>query len=145
MGNIKNGKEKLSIPTMLFCIVGAVLIGLGIMLLINFNFKLNVIPSKGTVSSIKTAKDSDGNTSTSIVVSYTTGSGDYEATIADIDKQYQMGNEVILYYDFFTPESVSLNPSGYPGYLSLIIGLVLVIKTGPRFFRIIRDNYLITN
>ena len=24
----------------------------------------------------------------------------------------------------------------------LIIGLILVLKTGPRFFRIIRDNYL---
>ena len=39
MGN----KEKLSIPVMLFCIVGVVLIGLGIMLLLSYNFKLNVI------------------------------------------------------------------------------------------------------
>ena len=107
-------------------------------------FKLNIIPSKGTVSSIQTARDADGNTSTSIVVAYKASSGNYDATIIANDTQYQLGNEVILYYDFFTPESVSLRPSGYLGYLSLIIGLILAIKTGPRFFRIIRDNYLIT-
>lgn len=140
MGN----KEKLSIPVMLFCIVGVVLIGLGIMLLLSYNFKLNVIPSKGTITSVQTAKDTEGNTTTSIVVTYKTTNGNYDATIVDNDKQYQLGNEIILYYDFFKPESVSLKLRGYPGYLSIIIGLILLLKTGPRFLRIIRDNYLIT-
>ena len=148
MGNKKvektNEKEKLNIPVMLLCIIGAVLIGLGVMLLKSYNFKLNIIPSKGSVSSIQTAKDTDGNISTSIVVAYKASSGNYDATIVANDTQYQLGNEVILYYDFFSPESVSLNPSGYLGYISLIVGLILVVKTGPRFFRIIRDNYLIT-
>lgn len=137
-------KEELSIPVMLFSIIGAVLIGLGIMLMINYNFKLNVIPSKGTVSSVQTAKDEEGNTSTFIVVAYKASSGNYDATIAENDTVYQLGTEVILYYDFLSPESVSLNPRGWQGYLSLIIGIVLIIKNGPRFFRIIRDNYLLT-
>ena len=137
-------KEKLSIPVMLFCIIGVVLIGLGIMLLLSYNFRLNVIPSKGTITSVKTAKDVEGNSSTSIVVTYKTTSGNYDATIVDNDKKYQLGNELILYYDFFKPESVSLNLRGYQGYVSLIVGLILLIKTGPRFLRIIRDNYLIT-
>ena len=140
MGN----KEKLSIPVMLFCIVGVVLIGLGIMLLLSYDFRLNVITSKGTITSVKTAKDVEGNTTTSIVVTYKTTNGNYDATIVDNDKQYQLGNEIILYYDFFKPESVSLKLRGYPGYLSIIIGLILLLKTGPRFLRIIRDNYLIT-
>lgn len=148
MGNQKvekqNTKEKLNIPVMLFSIIGTVLIGLGIMLIINYNFKLNVIPSKGTVNSVQTAKDEEGNTTVSIVVGYKASSGDYDATIIENEKVYQLGTEVILYYDFLSPESVSLNPSGWQGYLSLIIGIILIVKNGPRFLRIIRDNYLLT-
>lgn len=142
--NINNGKEKLNIPTMLFCIIGVVLVGLGIMLVLNNDFRLNVIPTKGTVTSIKTEKDEQGRKSTYAVIQYTASSGSYDATIVDNDAKYQMGNEIILYYDFFKPESVNTKPSGYIGYISLIIGLILALKTGPRFFRIIRDNYLLT-
>ena len=47
-----------------------------------------------------------------------------------------------LYYDFLSPESVGNKRSGYIGYLATIIGIILVIKTGPRFVYIIKDNYL---
>ena len=40
------------------------------------------------------------------------------------------------------PENVSVKRSGYIGYLSIILGIILVIKTGPKFIRIIKDNYL---
>ena len=47
-----------------------------------------------------------------------------------------------LYYDFISPESVCDKRSGYIGYISIVLGIILVIKFGPRFIRIIRDNYL---
>ena len=53
-----------------------------------------------------------------------------------------MGDKITLYYDFFNPDSVSEIRTGYQGYLALIIGLILVLKTAPRFIRILKDNYL---
>ena len=53
-----------------------------------------------------------------------------------------MGDTYTLYYDFFEPSSVNDKRSGYYGYVSLIVGLILVLKNFPRFLRIIRDNYL---
>ena len=49
---------------------------------------------------------------------------------------------MILYYDFFTPTSISVKRSGWLGYSTFIIGIILAIKTLPRFVRIIRDNYI---
>ena len=42
-----NKKEELSIPTMILSIVGVVLVVLGVLLLKNGNFKLNVISTEG--------------------------------------------------------------------------------------------------
>ena len=150
MGNkkvekVENTKEKLSITVMLLCIIGVVLVGLGVMLIRSYNFKLNIIPTKANVSSIQNRRDTYGNEDRVAIVNYSTSSGNYSAEIIDNDNEFQLSAQVILYHDFFTPESVSITPSGYPGYIAIIIGLILVIKTGPRFFRIIRDNYLITD
>ena len=41
-----------------------------------------------------------------------------------------------------SPSSVGNKRSGYIEYLATIIGIILVVKTGPRFIRIIQDNYL---
>ncbi len=141
-----NSKEKLSIPVMIFCILGIVLVGLGFMLIKSNNFKLNVIPTKATITSTQTARDGNGNESTAIVANYSANNSLYNATITTDDlSKYQLGNEIIIYHDFFSPESVSLNFSGYFGYIALIIGLLLVFNTGPRFYRIVRDNYIIPN
>lgn len=136
-------KEKLSIPTMLICVIGAVLVGLGAMLLRSSNFKLNIIPAKGTISSTQMATDANGNEVSSIVISYTANNSGYNATIIDDIDKYELGGKIILYHDFFKPENVSLKPTGYFGYLSLIIGIIFLVLKGPRFYRIIRDNYIL--
>ena len=47
-----------------------------------------------------------------------------------------------LYYDILSPESVGNKRSGYIGYIATVLGIILVLKTGPKFVRIIKDNYL---
>lgn len=144
--NGKNGKAKedLNIPVMIFCIVGSVLVVLGFLLMKNNNFKLQVFSTDGTVSGVQTATNADGVIeSKTLTVSYSAVKGDYTATIyVTGDDKRQIGDKVELYYDFFAPENVNDKRRGYEGYIAIIIGAILVLKTGPKFVRILKDNYL---
>lgn len=142
MGKEKK-KEALHIPTMIFCIVGLVLTILGILLLKNQNFKLNVISTQGTVIGVQTKTTAEGTVeSRSVNLSYIANNGSYDATIRNYPEDIEIGEKMTLYYDFFSPASVSDKRTGYQAYLATIIGLILILKTGPRFVRIIKDNYL---
>jgi hypothetical protein len=139
----KSRKEELNIPVMIFCIVGIVLTVLGFMLEKDRKFKLDIISSTGTVTGVTTSNDADGNVvSRSVTLSYIANKSSYTASISSPDNAMVIGDKMELYYDFFDPTSVSDKRSGYQGYLCLIIGIILVLKTGPRFYRIIKDNYL---
>lgn len=142
MGNVKSdNKEKLSITVMIFCIVGVVLTVLGFLLVKNNNFKIMIIGTEGTVVSVQTSTNAqDDLVLRNVVVSYKGTGDDYSASVVNDD--LQIGDKMTLYYDVLSPENVSTKRAGYQGYLCLIIGIVLVLKTGPRFYRIIRDNYL---
>ena len=138
-----NKKEELNIPVMTFCIVGAVLLVFGFLLLKAENFKLKVISAEGTVTGVQIKKTADGVVeSRSVNLSYIANNNTYNATIANYPNDIVIGDKMTLYYDFISPESVGAKRSGYIGYLAIIIGLILVLKTGPRFVRIIKDNYL---
>lgn len=138
-----NKKEELNIGVMILCIIGTVLTILGFLLVKDRGFRLNIISSTGTVTGVTTATDPEGNvTSKSVTVSYKANRSDYTATINAKDIDLEIGDKKELFYDFFEPRSVSDKRTGYQGYLCLIVGLILVLKTGPRFFRIIKDNYL---
>jgi hypothetical protein len=142
MGNDSN-KEKLSVSAMIFSIVGVVLIVLGFMLCKNGHFRMQVISVDGIVTGIQTSTDSDGNVvSKSFTISYKANKSDYTATINRVDSPLKMGDKVTLYYDFFEPTSVAEKRGGYYGYLALFLGFIFVLKNGPRFLRIIRDNFL---
>lgn len=142
MGNARK-KEELNIPVMIFFIVGAVLLVLGFLLLKNDNFKLNVISTQGTVTGSTIKQTADGVIeSRSVNLSYRAGNNDYNATIQNYAEEVQIGDKMILYYDFISPESVSNKRKGYIGYIAAIVGVIAVLKTGPRFMRIIKDNYL---
>lgn len=142
MGNIAK-KEELSISVMILCIVGTVLVVFGLLLLKNDNFKLRVISSEGTVTGVTTSKTADGVIENrSVNLSYIANNSSYNATIANYSDEIEMGDKITLYYDFLSPESVSDKRTGYVGYIAAILGVILVIKTGPRFIRIIKDNYL---
>lgn len=144
MGKEKERKrEELNIPIMIFCIIGVVLIVFGILLLKNGNFKLNVISTQGTVTGVQTKTTADGTVeSRSVNLSYTANNGNYNATINNYSENVEIGDKMTLYYDFLSPASVNNKRSGYIAYLATILGVILVLKTGPRFVRIIRDNYL---
>ncbi|MBQ6494532.1 MAG: hypothetical protein IJI49_00860 [Bacilli bacterium] len=143
MGNEVNNKEKLSIPVMIFSIVGIVLIVLGFMLCKNNNFRLQVISSDGIVSGIQTSTDADGNIVNKVItINYRAGKSDYSATLNGTNLDLKMGDRYTLYYDFFEPSSVSDRRSGYYGYIAFILGLIMVLKNFPRFVRIVKDNYL---
>ena len=143
MGKDSRKKEKLSISTMIFCIVGIVLTVLGIMILKNISFRMSIIGTEGTVTGIQTSTNSNGEVeSKSITLTYQANKTDYTATLNTDDENIKNGDKKTLYYDFFKPEYVTFKRHGYQGYISLIIGIILVLKTGPRFYRIMRDNYL---
>ena len=136
-------KEELHIPTMIFCIVGVVLVVFGFLLLKNENFKLNVISTEGTVTGVQVKKTADGVIeSRSVNLSYIANNSTYTATISNYPDEVAIGDKMPLYYDFLSPASVGDRRSGYIGYIAVILGVILALKTGPRFVRIIKDNYL---
>ncbi len=143
MGKTANKKEDLSIVTMVFCIVGIVLTILGILLLKNVSFRMTVIGTEGNVTGIQTSTNANGEVERIVAnLSYKANKSDYTASLDTSDTNIKIGDKMTLYYDFFKPEAVALKRGGYQGYVALIIGLILVLKTGPRFYRIMRDNYL---
>ena len=136
-------KESLNIPVMILCIVGLVLTIFGFFVLKNDNFKLRVISTEGTVTGITVSRDANGEIEQrNVTLSYIANNSNYNASINGYAKEIEMGEKMTLYYDFLSPSSVDNKRSGYIGYLSVIIGIILVVKTGPRFARIIKDNYL---
>ena len=136
-------KENLSVPVMICCIIGVVMTIFGIFVLRNDNFKLKVISTTGTVDGITVSRNSDGVVeSRSVNLSYIANNTKYTATIPNYSGEINMGDTMTLYYDFLSPTSVDNKRTGYIGYLAVFIGIILVIKTGPKFIRIIKDNYL---
>lgn len=138
-----NKKEELNIPVMILCIVGVVLVVFGFLLLKTENFKLNIISTEGTVTGVQIKKTADGVIeSRTVNLSYIANNGNYTATINNYPNDIVIGDKMTLYYDFLSPSSVGNKRSGYIGYLAVIIGAIFTLKTGPRFVRIIKDNYL---
>lgn len=138
-----NKKEELNIPVMILCIVGVVLVVFGFLLLKNDNFKLNIISTQGTVTGTTVKQTADGVVESRVVnLSYLANNANYSATIQNYPDPINIGDKMTLYYDLLSPESVGNKRSGYLGYLATILGVILIIKTGPRFIRIIKDNYL---
>lgn len=136
-------KESLNIPVMIFCIVGVVLTVFGFLVAKNDNFKLKVFPTQGTVTGTQTKTTADGVLeSRDINLSYIANNSNYTATIYNHEEDIAMGEKVSLYYDILSPENVDIKRSGYIGYLTAILGIILMVKTGPKFLRIIKDNYL---
>ena len=136
-------KEDLNIPTMIFCIIGVVLTVFGVLLAKTENFKLKVFSTEGTVSSVQTKTRADGNIeSRDVTLSYIANNTNYTANIYNYANEIVIGEKMTLYYDIISPENIAIKRSGYIGYLAIILGIILGIKTGPRFLRIIRDNYL---
>lgn len=142
MGKNKK-KEDLNIAVMVFCIIGVVLTVLGALLIKNANFRMNIIGTEGTVTGVQTSTNANGEVESVIVnLTYNANRSDYTASLNVDETDLKIGDKLDLYHDIFEPSSVSLKRSGYEGYISLILGLILVLKTGPRFYRILRDNYL---
>ena len=139
-----NGKEKLNLITMVFFIVGFVALILGFLLVKNNNFRMQILSTEGVVTGINTSNDSDGSTISRVLsITYNANRGDYTATLNDTSNTLQLGDKKTLYYDIFEPTSVSDKRGGYEGYIALVLGAIVVLRTGPKFYRIIRDNYLV--
>ena len=58
-------------------------------------------------------------------------------TDPNIKMNFEIGDKITLYYDLLTPESVSDVRTGYIAYLAAILGVILVVKSGPKFIKII--------
>lgn len=138
-----NKKEELNIPVMILSIVGVVLVVFGFLLLKNENFKLNIISTQGTVTGTTVSQNAEGEIENRTVnLSYLANNNSYNATIQNYPDEINIGDKITLYYDLISPESVSDRRTGYIGYIATILGVVFVLKSGPRFLRIIKDNYL---
>lgn len=142
MGKNKK-KEDLNVGVMIFCIIGVVLTVLGVLLIKNTNLKMNIIGTEGTVTGVQTSTNANGEIENVIVnLAYNANRSDYTASL-NVDKtDLKIGDKLDLYHDILDPSSVNTKRNGYEGYISLILGIILVLKTGPRFYRILRDNYL---
>ena len=89
------------------------------------------------------ATSADGLTESATVnLSYIANNSSYTATIANYATDVNIGDKITLYYDILAPENVSDRRTGYIGYIAVIVGIIMSIKTGPRFARIIKDNFL---
>ena len=131
---------------MIFAILGIVLIVLGFMLLKNNDFKMQVISTEAVISSVQTSTASDGSVINKVLnVSYNANRSDYSAVINDPSSTLVVGDKMTLYYDIFTPTSVNIVRSGYQGYAALLLGIILILKNGSRFYRMIRDNYILSS
>lgn len=138
-----NKKEELNIPVMILSIVGVVLVVFGFLLLKNDNFKLNVISTQGTVTGTTIRQTAEGTIeSRTVNLSYSANKGNYNATIQNYPAEINIGDKITLYYDLLSPASVSDRRTGYVGYIAVILGIVFVVKAGPRFIRAIKDNFL---
>ena len=136
-------KEELNIPVMIFCIIGVVLVVFGFLLLKTENFKLNIISTEGTVVGVQTKRTAEGVVeSRAVNLTYIANNNSYNATINNYADDIALGSKMTLYYDLLSPESVGNKRSGYIGYIAVILGAILTLKTAPRFVRIIKDNYL---
>ena len=136
-------KESLNIGVMVLCIIGVVLTVFGFLVAKAEDFKLKVFSANGTVVTVQTKTNAEGITETrDITLSYIASNSNYTATIYNYEEDARIGDQMTLYYDFLSPEYVGIKRSGYIGYLAMIIGVALTFKTGPRFLRIIKDNYL---
>ena len=142
MGKNKK-KEDLNVGVMIFCIIGVVLTVLGVLFIKNTNLKMNIIGTEGTVTGVQTSTNANGEIENVIVnLTYNANGSDYTASL-NVDKtDLKIGDKLDLYHDILDPSSVNTKRNGYEGYISLILGIILVLKTGPRFYRILRDNYL---
>ena len=106
---------------------------------------MQILSTEGVVTGINTSNDSDGSTISRVLsISYSANRGDYTATLNDTSNTLQLGDKKTLYYDIFEPTSVSDKRGGYEGYIALVLGAIVVLRTGPKFYRIIRDNYLVS-
>ena len=75
--NVNTKKEPLNIPVMIFCIIGTVLLVLGALLIKSNNFKLNIFKAEGTVTSVQTSVNANGEIeSRSLLLSYKGGRSD---------------------------------------------------------------------
>lgn len=143
MGKNVRKKEDLNIGVMVFCIVGVVLTVLGVLLIKDSNFKMNIIKAEGTVTGVQTSTNANGEIELVVVnLAYKANKSDYTAQLKVSQTDLKIGDKIDLYHDLFDPSSVSSTRRGYEGYIALIVGLIFVLKTGPRFYRIMRDNYL---
>ena len=141
MGKDVRKKEDLNVGTMIFCIVGVVLTVLGIMLIKDLGYHLMVVGTEGSVVGVQT--NANGEVERVVAnISYKANKTDYTASLDTNTIDVKIGDKLALYYDFFSPDAVSLKRNGYQGYAALLVGLILVLKTGPRFCRILKDNYL---
>ena len=119
MGKAKK-KEELSIPVMILCIIGVVSIVFGFLLLKNDKFKLIIFSTESTVTGTVTANSADKTeTSTVVNLSYIANNSNYTATIANYDKDVKIVDKITLYYDIFSPETISEKRTGYLGYIAV--------------------------
>ena len=143
INEINKSKEKFNLPIMIMYIIGVVLIVFGVLIVVNRGMGLNLFPTTGTINSTQRFVDNNGNEEKSATVQYRIDNTNYTATITNATKNYKLSENIVLYYDLVDPSHISVKPTGYIGYICSILGIILIIKTGPKFIRIIRDNYLL--
>lgn len=119
----------------MFAAIGILFTVIGVKISMNtFNYE-NKVETTGTITSITSHRDSDGDTSHTVYVSYEVDGVIYESSLGGYSSSYKKGKEIEIYYDKDDPyeigtKSIDLLMLLFPGLglIFAIIGLVGLIK-----------------
>ena len=114
----------------IFAIVGAALLIVGINAASNvFNYS-NKIETTGVITRISVYRDSDGDSSYKVYVSYVAEGNRYESTLNGYSSSFYEGKEVEIYYDKDNPNKIGMKSLDLLFLILPGIGLIFLIIGG---------------
>ena len=116
-----------SLIWIIFAIVGAIFVIIGLTVMKNkLNYE-NKVDTKGTITEILSYRDSTGDEEHEVYVSYTVGGRRYRAKLNGYSSSFYEGKEIDIYYDKDNPNNIGVKSLDklfliFPG-----IGIIFVI------------------
>ena len=125
-------KKKSKNPTLLiflmFATIGVILFGIGIALFVSDkNFKSTAKETEAKITDIYTSRDSDGDTSHTVYVSYSIKGQEYSGRLNYYTSGMREGQNVTIYYDPANPGDFRGGGAAVALYILGIMGIVFFI------------------
>ena len=116
-----------SLIWIIFAIVGAIFVIIGLAVLKNTLNYEDKVDTKGTITEIYSYRDSTGDEEHEVYVSYTAGGKRYKSKLSGYSSSFYEGKEIDIYYDKDNPNNIGVKSLDklfliFPG-----IGMIFVI------------------